>query len=294
MIFVPYTNPQGVDTAIQLDSGQSGFETGYDRLSYIGKQFPSTLVVFVRRWADGTEQVLASPAVKLACALKAGQNLPRGRAIVDVEAYVSSSGSSPLGSIPGYLDFDRLLLYAGAGASWLASYSGGVAGAKDFILAQARALDSTTRTRPKLITRAQSGYSPTHKLVMVSKPTTLKALHYAEFPSGDQSRRHHNIGDCLLARSLTDGGVNVVLGSGEVKKPLLCRLPGVDRPVPLSVAVSMGEQAQFGFTIQGEDGCRVRRRVIKIRDTSLRTSTANRRLARRSRSRSRPPPCWSL
>ena len=121
--------------------------------------------------------------------------------------------------------------------------------------------------------------------------TTLKALHYAEFPSGDQSRRHHNIGVCVLAEKL--GDVFVKLGPGEAKKPLLCRFPGVDRPVPLSVAVCMGKRAQFGFIIQGEGSGRVRRRVIKIRDTSLRTSTANRHLARRSRSRARPPPWWS-
>ena len=141
--------------------------------------------------------------------------------------------------------------------------------------------------RPKLITRAQSGYSPTHTLVMVSEtglpPTTLRDLHYAQFPSGDPKRRNHNIGDCVVARKLVDGGVNVVLGSGEVKKPLLCRFPDVERPTPLSVAVCMGKRAQFMFDIQGGDKAYVRRRVIKIRDTSLRTvtSTANRRLARR-------------
>ena len=145
MIFVPTANAQGVDTRIQLDSGQSGFETGYDRIVYIGKHFPSTLVAFVRRRADGTEDVLASPAVKLACALKAGKNLPRGRDIVDVEAYVPWT-STPRGEIPDQLDFDRLLLYAGEGASWLTSFAGDVAGAKTFILEQARALDSTSRT----------------------------------------------------------------------------------------------------------------------------------------------------
>ena len=77
---------------IRLNPDESGFEDGYDRLVYIGTHFPSTLVAFVRRAADGTEQVLTSPALKLACALKAGKNLRRGRAIVDVEAYVSSSG----------------------------------------------------------------------------------------------------------------------------------------------------------------------------------------------------------
>lgn len=288
MIFVP-TREQGylVDTVIELNSRQSGFGTGYDRIFYIGTHFPSTLVVFVRRRADGTEQVLASPALKLACALKAGQNLRRGHDIVDVEAWVSSSNASRVGTIPGKLEFDRLLLYAGAGASWLASYSGGVTGAKTFILAQARALDSTTRTREKLVTWTQSGYSPTHTLVMVSEtglpPTTLRDLHYAQFPSGDPKRRNHNIGDCVVARKLVDGGVNVVLGSGEVKKPLLCRFPDVERPTPLSVAVCMGKRAQFMFDIQGGDKAYVRRRVIKIRDTSLRTvtSTANRRLARR-------------
>ena len=221
----------------------------------------------------------------------------RDRAGSTVEAYVSSSGGSPLGKIPDQLDFDRLLLYAGDGASWLDSYAGDVAGAKTFILAQARALDSTTRTREKLITWTQSGYSPTHTLAMVSEtglpPTTLKALHYAEFPSGDPKRRNHNIGDCLLARKLVDGGVNVVLGSGEVKMPLLCRFPDVERPTPLSVVVCMGKVAAFGFIIDGGRGNgAVRRRVIKIPDTSLRTSTADRRLARRSLSRSRPPP-WS-
>ena len=295
MIFVPYTKEgKVVDTVIELNSRQSGFGSGYDRFVYIGTHFPSTLLAFVRRAADDTEEVLTSPAVKFACALKAGKNLPRGRDIVDVEAYVSSGSRSPLGTIPDQLDFDRLLLYAGEGASWLTFYSGGVAGAKAFLLAQARALDSTTRTRPKLITRAQSGYSPTHTLVMVSEtglpPTTLRDLHYAQFPSGDQTRRHHNIGDCVVAEEL--GDVFVKLGSGEVKKPLLCRFPGVDRPVPLSVAVSMGKQAQFSFNIDGGGNGRVRRRVIKIRDTSLRMSTANSRLARRSRSRSRPPP-WS-
>ena len=134
MIFVPVANAQGVDTMIHLNPPHSAFKDGYDRLSYIGKQFPSTLVAFVRRWADGTEDVLASPAVKLACALKAGQNLPRGRAIVDVEAYVPWT-TTPRGKIPDQLDFARLLLYAGAGASWLTSYAGGVAGAKTFILA---------------------------------------------------------------------------------------------------------------------------------------------------------------
>ena len=151
MIIVPYANGKGVDTVIELNSRQSGFGTGYDRIFYIGTHFPSTLVVFVRRRADGTEQVLASPALKLACALKAGQNLRRGHDIVDVEAWVSSSNASRVGTIPGKLEFDRLLLYAGAGASWLASYSGGVTGAKTFILAQARALDSTTRTIVKAV-----------------------------------------------------------------------------------------------------------------------------------------------
>ena len=89
MIFVTYANTQGVDTRIKLDSGQSSFEDGYDRLVYISEQFPSTLLAFVRRAADGTEELLTSPAVKFACALKAGKNLPRGRAIVDVEAWVS-------------------------------------------------------------------------------------------------------------------------------------------------------------------------------------------------------------
>jgi len=272
MIFVPTANAQGVDTRIQLDSGQSGFETGYDRIVYIGTQFPSTLVAFVRRAADGTEQVLTSPVMKLACALKAGKNLPRGGAIVDknagrtVEAYVPST-TTPCGKIPDQLDFDRLLLYAGAGAPWLASYSGGVAGAKTFILAQARALDSTTRTRvmsvkckmkPRETSRRTSIVA--EKTVLVTSETglprtTLKALHYAEFPSGDQSRRHHNIGVCVLAEEL--GDVFVKLGPGEAKKPLLCRFPGVDRPTPLSVAVCMGQQAKFMFNIQGEGGGRV-------------------------------------
>lgn len=92
MIFVATANDKGVDTRIRLNPDESGFEDGYDRLVYIGTHFPSTLVAFVRRAADGTEQVLTSPALKLACALKAGKNLRRGRAIVDVEAYVSSSG----------------------------------------------------------------------------------------------------------------------------------------------------------------------------------------------------------
>ena len=35
MIFVTYANTQGVDTRIKLDSGQSSFEDGYDRLVYI-------------------------------------------------------------------------------------------------------------------------------------------------------------------------------------------------------------------------------------------------------------------
>ena len=190
-------------------------------------------------------------------------------------------------------------------ASWIDYYAGDAAGAKTFILAQARALDSTTRMRVMSVTckmkpreNSRRASIVAEKTVLVTSetdlpPTTLKALHYAEFPSGDQSRRHHNIGDCLLARSLTDGGVNVVLGSGEVKKPLLCRFPGVDRPTPLSVAVCMGKEAKFSFNIQGKGKAYVRRRVIKIRDTSLRTSTANRRLARRPRSRSRPPPWWS-
>ena len=180
-------------------------------------------------------------------------------------------------------------------ASWIDYYAGDAAGAKTFILAQARALDSTTRTREKLITWTQSGYSPTHTLAMVSEtglpPTTLKALHYAEFPSGDPKRRNHNIGVCVLAEKL--GDVFVKLGPGEAKKPLLCRFPGVDRPTPLSVVVCMGKVAAFGFIIDGGRGNgAVRRRVIKIPDTSLRTSTADRRLARRSLSRSRPPP-WS-
>ena len=270
MIFVPYVNDKGVDTVIRLDNPESGFESSYDRIFYIGTHFPSTLVAFVRRRADGTEQVLTSPAVKLACALKAGRNLRRGRSIVDknagrtVEAYVSASGGSPLGTIPSTLDFDRLLLYASAGASWLASFSGGVAGAKTFILAQARALDSTTCTREKLITWTQSGYSPTHTLVMVSEtglpPTTLRDLHFAQFPSGDQSRRHHNIGACVLAEEL--GDVFVKLGPGEAKKPLLCLFPGVDRPTPLSVAVCMAKRAEFMFNIQGKGGGRVRRSVI--------------------------------
>ena len=98
MIFVTYANTQGVDTRIKLDSGQSSFEDGYDRLVYISEQFPSTLLAFVRRAADGTEELLTSPAVKLACALKAGKNLRRGRDIVDdeagrtVEAYVACTG----------------------------------------------------------------------------------------------------------------------------------------------------------------------------------------------------------
>ena len=155
MIFVPTADSQGVDTRITLVSGQSGFKTGYDRIFYIGTHFPSTLFAFVRRRADGTEEVLTSPAVKLACALKAGQNLRRGRAIVDdeagrtVEAYVAFNG--PRGEIPDQLDFDRLLLYAGAGASWLTSFAGDVAGAKTFLLAQARALDEY-RIRPRRIT----------------------------------------------------------------------------------------------------------------------------------------------
>ena len=329
MIFVPTANAQGVDTRIQLDSGQSGFETGYDRIVYIGKHFPSTLVAFVRRRADGTEDVLASPAVKLACAMKAGKNLRRGLSIVDVEAgrtveaYVPSNQG--FGRDLSSLDFDRLLLYAGAGAPWLASYSGDVAGAKTFILAQARALDSTTRTREKLIKwktaehdveqsrssrsgRAQPGrwadagcsdedhdhheefedddeddeefeddednededertgtlrtLAETPFLVTETDlpPTTLKALHYAEFPSGDPKRRNHNIGACVLAEEL--GDVFAKLGPGEAKKPLLCWFPGVDRPTPLSVAVCMGKRAEFRFDIQGEGGGRVRRSVI--------------------------------
>ena len=92
MIFVPYANPQGVDTVIRLTSRDSGFKTGYDRILYIGTHFPSTLVAFVRRQADGTEQVLASPALKLACALKAGENLPGSRAIVDDEVKIAEKG----------------------------------------------------------------------------------------------------------------------------------------------------------------------------------------------------------
>ena len=271
MIFVATANDKGVDTRIQLDSGQSGFETGYDRLVYIGTHFPSTLVVFVRRWADGTEQVLASPVMKLVCALKAGKNLPRGSDIDDVEAYVACNG--PRGKIPDQLDFDRLLLYAGAGAPWLASYSGGVAGAKTFILAQARALDSTTRMRVMSVKCKMKPRETSHKARTVARetavlvtsetdlpPTTLKTLHYAEFPSGDQSRRHHNIGACVLAEEL--GDVFVKLGPGEAKKPLLCLFPGVDRPTPLSVAVCMAKRAEFMFNIQGKGGGRVRRSVI--------------------------------
>ena len=119
MIFVPYAKGKGVDTVIQLNTSESGFKDGYDRLVYIGTHFPSTLVAFVRRAADGTEEVLTSPAVKLACALKAGENLPGGRDIVDdkagrtVEAYVSYHG----GEIPSMLDFDRLLEYATIGTA---------------------------------------------------------------------------------------------------------------------------------------------------------------------------------
>ena len=71
MIFVPTrATGQSVDTVIALNSTDSGFKTGYDRLVYIATHFPSTLVAFVRRRADGTEDVLTSPAVKLACARK--------------------------------------------------------------------------------------------------------------------------------------------------------------------------------------------------------------------------------
>ena len=277
MIFVTYANTQGVDTRIKLDSGQSSFEDGYDRLVYISEQFPSTLLAFVRRAADGTEELLTSPAVKLACALKAGKNLRRGRDIVDdeagrtVEAYVACTG--PRGKIPDYLDFDRLLLYARAGAPWLASYAGDVAGAKDFILAQARALDSTTCMRVKTVKCKMKVRETSRKARTVARetavlvtsetdlpPTTLKALHYAEFPSGDQSRRHHNIGACVLAEELGDVFVN--LGPGEAKKPLVCLFPGVDRPTPLSVVACMAKRAEFMFNIQGEGRGRVRRSVI--------------------------------
>ena len=269
MIFVPTANAQGVDTRIQLDSGQSGFETGYDRIVYIGKHFPSTLVAFVRRRADGTEDVLASPAVKLACAMKAGKNLRRGLSIVDVEAgrtveaYVPSNQG--FGRDLSTLDFDRLLLYAGEGASWLTSFAGDVAGAKTFILEQARALDSTTSMRvmsvkckmkPRETSRRTSIVA--EKTVLVTSETglprtTLKALHYAEFPSGDQSRRHHNIGACVLAEEL--GDVFVKLGPGEAKKPLLCLFPGVDRPTPLSVAVCMAKRAAFIFRAKAAAAC---------------------------------------
>ena len=88
-------------------------------------------------------------------------------------------------------------------ASWIDYYAGDAAGAKTFILAQARALDSTTRTREKLVTWTQSGYSPTHTLVMVSEtdlpPTTLQALHYAEF----QRIRPRRITNFLVASSET-------------------------------------------------------------------------------------------
>ena len=169
MIFVATANDKGVDTRIKLDSGQSGFGSGYDRFVYIGTHFPSTLLAFLRLRADGTEDVLTSPAMKFACALKAGKNLPRGRDIVDVEAYVPWT-STPRGEIPDQLDFDRLLLYAGEGASWLTSFAGDVAGAKTFILEQARALDSTTRTREKLIKWKLSGCTVAVTLVMVPDP----------------------------------------------------------------------------------------------------------------------------
>ena len=85
-MIVPHANDKGVDTVIDLRSGKrSGFKAGYDRVFYIGTHFPSTLLAFVRRAADGTEEVLTSPAAKLACALKAGENLRRGSAIVDEE-----------------------------------------------------------------------------------------------------------------------------------------------------------------------------------------------------------------
>ena len=269
MIFVPYVNDKGVDTVIHLNATESGFKDGYDRLVYIGTHFPSTLLAFVRRRADGTEDVLTSPVMKLACALKAGKNLPRGRAIVDdeagrtLEAYVPSNQG--FGRDLSTLDFDRLLLYAGAGAPWLASYSGDVAGAKTFILEQARALDSTTSMRvmsvkckmkPRETSRRTSIVA--EKTVLVTSETglprtTLKALHYAEFPSGDQSRRHHNIGACVLAEEL--GDVFVKLGPGEAKKPLLCLFPGVDRPTPLSVAVCMAKRAAFIFRAKAAAAC---------------------------------------
>ena len=36
MIFVPYANDKGVDTVIKLNTSESGFESGYDRIFYIG------------------------------------------------------------------------------------------------------------------------------------------------------------------------------------------------------------------------------------------------------------------
>ena len=57
MIFVPKA-----DGSIRLNTSESGFEDGYDRLVYIGTHFPSTLVVFVRRWADVSEYVKNPPA----------------------------------------------------------------------------------------------------------------------------------------------------------------------------------------------------------------------------------------